>query len=141
MGFQRIQFDVEVIFAIVYIGLSLSAVVEIVIGVYFERLIYLDASYWVCSINFGANRELPVRHFFIPNDWISFSNHLMMEVGKNGEILFVKQSELAVIKRGLEVTESGVAFNPRRRSTPLASELPLRPSLSIVHGRPSKTEP
>jgi WD40 repeat protein len=120
---------------------SLSAVVEIVIGVYFERLIYLDASYWVCSINLGANRELPVRHFFIPNDWISFGNHLMMEVGKNGEILFVKQSELAVIKRGLEVTESGVAFNPRRRSTPLASEVPSRPSLSIVHGRPSKTEP
>jgi hypothetical protein len=37
-------------------------------------------------------------------------------VGKAGEILFVKQSELAIIKRGLEMTESGTVAYPKMKN-------------------------
>ena len=56
-----------------------------------------------------------IRHFFVPGDWIG-GNRLGMGVGRAGEIAFVRGPELAVIKRGLEVTEGGESFNPRRGS-------------------------
>jgi hypothetical protein len=120
---------------------TLSSSIEVIIGAYFDRLIFLDASYWVCSIDISMALEVPVRHFFIPNDWVSLANQLIMDVGKSGEIFFVKQSELAVIKRGLEVTENGAVFNPRRRSTAQILELPTRPGPSILQGQHIRTIP
>ncbi|KAJ9137442.1 GPI inositol-deacylase [Pleurostoma richardsiae] len=74
-----------------------------------------------------------VRHFFVPYDWISLVNELHVDVGRGGEILFVKRSELAVIKRGLDFSDTGT-FYPRRASGPAAG-LPVRPGLQTVHDR------
>ncbi|KAL1856861.1 hypothetical protein Daus18300_010624 [Diaporthe australafricana] len=64
-------------------------------------------------------RTIPaiVRHFFLPGDWVACDHEsLIFAVGRSGEILFARRSELAVIHRGLEVTESGGGFNSRRGS-------------------------
>jgi WD40 repeat protein len=108
---------------------ALSSTVEVIIGISGSRLIFLTGDYWVCSINLNSG-EIPVRHFFIPYDWISVVHQLDMGLGRNGEIIFVKQSQLAVIKRGLEVTESGDSFSPHRRGqSPRAGGIPMRPAL------------
>jgi WD40 repeat protein len=54
-----------------------------------------------------------VRHFPLPYDWISSSSSLQVDLGRGGEIIFVKRDELAIIRNGLEVSETG-AHNPRR---------------------------
>ncbi len=98
-----------------------------IVGVASNRLVFLNTDYWVCSVDLlpghlsaqieerqicsDAARHV-IRHFFVPYDWVSLANNLHLDVGKNGEIIFVKRSELVVINRGLEVTDSGV-FNPR----------------------------
>lgn len=84
----------------------------------------------VTGLPIGAG--LIVRHFFVPYDWISLVNELHIDVGRGGEIIFVKRSELAVVKRGLEVSEAG-AFNPRRASSPVQG-MPARPALRHVSG-------
>jgi WD40 repeat protein len=106
----------------------LSDSIEEVVGVYGERLVYIDIRYWVCSIDISEPLDVPVRHFFIPNDWLSIVRELVVDVAKGGEIIFVKQADLAVIKRGLEVTDTGVIFNPRRKTAAvLLTRRGLRP--------------
>lgn len=117
----------------------LTSSIECIVGVFGQRLVYLEnVSFWVCSIDIADLLEVPVRHFFIPNDWLSLVHSFVLDIGKAGEIMFVKQSELAVIRRGLETTESGVTFNPRKRGglVGMASPgLPSRPGPSVLKGR------
>jgi hypothetical protein len=54
-------------------------------------------------------------HFFIPNDWVSLVQGLVLDLGHSGEIMFVKRGELLVIKRRLDMTDQGV-LTPRKRS-------------------------
>ncbi|KAH0563489.1 hypothetical protein GP486_001940 [Trichoglossum hirsutum] len=94
----------------------LSNEVECLIGPYGQRLVFLHSSGWICSVDLeNPGYDGFVRHFFIPVDWLSVTGDLMIELTRNGDIVFVKRDELAVIKRGLEVTEKGT-FNARRRT-------------------------
>jgi WD40 repeat protein len=96
---------------------GLSPKIEHVIGAYGSRMVILTGDHWIASldVNDGPKGEI-VKHFFIPDDWISVVNRFVIGIGRTGEILFAKQSELAVIKRGLETLEMGGTFNPRRGS-------------------------
>ncbi|CAI7640645.1 unnamed protein product [Penicillium glandicola] len=101
---------------------TVSSRIEAVIGALDERLIYLDTDRWVCSTNLGKKEEPTVRHFFIPNDWIGSTGRLLLDLGRAGEIIFVKLNELIIIKRGFEVTHQG-SFNGSRKG-----------SLAVKHG-------
>ncbi|RYP55765.1 hypothetical protein DL771_012356 [Monosporascus sp. 5C6A] len=108
---------------------ALGLKVESVIGVANERIIFLTRDNWVCSAQIGLSEsdlsptarssriaESVVRHFFIPDEWSSLVHRVLVDVRPSGEIIFVKRTELAVIRRGLEITERG-AFNTRRTSS------------------------
>ncbi|KAL4751309.1 hypothetical protein BDW72DRAFT_193001 [Aspergillus terricola var. indicus] len=94
---------------------SSSAVdVDGIVGVRAGRLIYLDTSHWVCSINISRTGEPAMRHFFIPSDWMSSTGQLLLGVGREGEIIFVKTSELAIVKQGLNmITRTRSAYSIR----------------------------
>ncbi|OIW24417.1 hypothetical protein CONLIGDRAFT_97007 [Coniochaeta ligniaria NRRL 30616] len=117
---------------------SLTSAIEVIVGVYGKRLVYLDSSFWVCSMNITDALKAPVRHFFIPNDWLSLVNSFILDIGLAGEIMFAKQSELAVIKRGLETTESGTRFKLWRKNDMMprgqSQGLPSRQSPSVLRG-------
>ena len=82
--------------------------VRYVIGAYRQRLVFLDSNSWVCSADVGTpGAGGCTRHFFIPNDWLSAGANLMIDMTSNGDIVFVKRHEIAVIKRGLETSEQG----------------------------------
>jgi hypothetical protein len=93
-----------------------SSSVKKIIGIIGDRLIFLNTNHWVCSTGRDSIEQSVVRHFFIPNDWVSLTSQLLLDVGRSGEIVFVKTAELAVIKRGLEITEKGSFNAPRKRS-------------------------
>jgi WD40 repeat protein len=79
------------------------------IGAYGSKLIFLNKSCWVCSIDMEQTEcKSYIRHFPIPSDWQSQQRVLRMEVTGKGDILFVRTEEVAVIKRGLEFEESVV---------------------------------
>lgn len=97
---------------------ALSPTIEAVIGVINGRIIFLNTSYWVCSLDL-ENPLAPegvVQHFFIPSDSVSSLKESGAYLGKNGDIIFVRRAELAVIKKGLEVTVNGTYTLARRRS-------------------------
>lgn len=99
---------------------TLSESIQAIIGVYGDRLVYADAGYWVCTVDVSDDslEEVPVRHFFIPNDWLSVVSQLVMEIGRAGEIVFLKQSDLEVIRRGLRGYRQWRAFQsaPQERT-------------------------
>ncbi|KAG8160989.1 hypothetical protein KVR01_009253 [Diaporthe batatas] len=111
---------------------ALSSCIARIIGSFGARLIVYTTDHWIASIELQpprgvVQREDLVRHFFLPSDWIGGDHErLIFGIGSSGEILFARRSELAVIKRGLETTESGASFNPRRVGTGWNSPLPPR---------------
>lgn len=97
--------------------------VELIIGAFGFRLVLLTKDHWIASVDLHApdqsiaSTQSLTRHFFMPNDWIAVDHRrLKFGIGHSGEIIFAKHSELAVIRRGLEITETGGSFNPRRGS-------------------------
>jgi WD40 repeat protein len=92
---------------------SLSSQIEYLIGPCAKRLIFLHASGWICS----ADQEsfAITRHFFVPTDWLSSNLELIIRVTNLGDILFVRGDEVAVIKRGLDTSETGALPRAGRR--------------------------
>jgi len=113
--------------------------VEHVIGTFNGRLVLYMADHWIASVELqqqqrgggGATVDGSfLRHFFLPNDWIGSMvvRNMIFCLGPEGEILIARRSELAVIKRGLEVTEDGGMVRPRRLNNSGSGGNRLRPS-------------
>ncbi|TGO27826.1 hypothetical protein BPAE_0036g00370 [Botrytis paeoniae] len=92
----------------------LSKNVEVLIGTtcvgteQSERLVFLHGSQWVCATDMSSvktNRF--ARHFFFPADWLDTTKDtsLTMKVTKKGDVLLVKEDEVAVVRRGLLTSE------------------------------------
>lgn len=107
---------------------SLTDQVKYLIGEHKQRLVFLHSSGWICSSNLqSSTADGYDRHFFLPADWLSTNNDLMIGLTRNGDVIFVKRDEVAVIKRGLENVEVGFVA-PGKRPALLAGH---RPSLSV----------
>lgn len=120
---------------------SVPSYTEVVIGAFGARMVLLTTDFWVSSVDLApaaATDDSFVRHFLVPSDWVTSRSQMIISVGRNGEILFAKHSELAVIKRGLEVTDSGASFNPRRGS---ATNMLLQARRSSVQQRRTSPSP
>ena len=134
---------------------SLGHKVETIVGVTNDRAIFLDADNWICSADIiksspstlsnttsssssssstpSLSKILPnaVRHFFIPDDWMSLVNTVLIETQhQSGDIVFVKRTDLAVIRRGLEITDKGVFGGGGRLSGNVWSTMPRRPAIT-----------
>ncbi|KAI0421746.1 hypothetical protein F5X98DRAFT_389026 [Xylaria grammica] len=117
----------------------LDAKVEMVIGIANNRVVFLDPDNWVCSAEIARpgpepsaaaavpslDRGKVVRHFFIPDDWMSPLSSVLVDVQRSGDVVFVRRTELAVIRRGLEITDKGV---PSSRRISSARSIPRRPA-------------
>ncbi len=96
---------------------SLAEHVKTLIGEHGQRLVFLHSSGWVCSANLQSpNAEEYTRHFFLPADWLSTNIDLLFGITHNGEIVFVKRNEVAVIRRGLEADDKGQSMSSSRPS-------------------------
>ncbi|KAI1119197.1 hypothetical protein F5Y14DRAFT_396854 [Nemania sp. NC0429] len=115
---------------------------ELILGVVDQRVVFLDLGHWVCSVDVvPSKRSTPdlaaappsvakskaVRHFFIPDDWIDSVSSARLLIGLllSGDVAFAKKTELAVIRRGLEMTDDGGLSSRRFFSKRL---LPRRPA-------------
>ena len=115
---------------------SLADQVKTLIGDDGQRLVFLRSDSWISSAGHeNANSDYYDRHFFLPADWLSTNIKLMIEVTHDGDIIFVKRDEVAVIKRGLDNIEEGAGNRPGKRPSLLGRESGKRPSLKL----PAKT--
>jgi hypothetical protein len=58
------------------------------------------------------------RHFFLPSDWLSTDDTLLAAFTASNEIVFAREHELAVIKRGLDSSQTvAISVPPSRRAS------------------------
>jgi hypothetical protein len=79
-----------------------------IIAITGTRLLFLDTDLWICSLNietFASDLQVK-RHFFIPSDWPPPTEEMQFQLSSNNDCVFVKKNELAVIKRGLDFSET-----------------------------------
>jgi hypothetical protein len=94
---------------------ALADQVRSLIGSDGKRLAFLHSNDWVSSAEARvAETDRYNRHFFIPADWLTTNVTMMTEVTPNGDIIFVKRDEVAVIKRGYENIERETSNAPQQ---------------------------
>ena len=83
---------------------SLGRVVNRLIGVTQEHLVFLDYQYWVCTwdIQGGDNGEY-TKHFFLPKDWLSPGARKLITLNRYGTLLCPKNGEVAIIREGIKI--------------------------------------
>jgi WD40 repeat protein len=96
---------------------NLADEIDFLIGVDGQRLVFLHSDNWICSTDPQYPDDI-IRHFFLPSDWLTTNNDLMIEIAPNRDILFVKRDEVAVIKRGLDNEELSTDSQIVRRPSP-----------------------
>ncbi|KAL9136204.1 MAG: hypothetical protein Q9175_002593 [Cornicularia normoerica] len=111
---------------------SLADQVKTIIGDDGQRLVFLRSDDWISSADpESANADQFDRHFFLPADWLSTNIKLIIKVTHDGDILFVKRDEVAVIKRGLDNVEEEAGSKPGKRPSLLGRESGKRPSSKL----------
>ncbi len=94
---------------------ALADQVRSLIGSDGKRLAFLHSNDWVSSAEARvAETDRYNRHFFIPADWLTTNVTMMTEETPNGDIIFVKRDEVAVIKRGYENIERETSNAPQQ---------------------------
>ncbi|KAI9844670.1 MAG: hypothetical protein M1837_005412 [Sclerophora amabilis] len=72
-----------------------------------NSILFLNHDGWICSVQ--MEDQLPQyyqRHFYLPNDWLSTNDQVLIRCTPSKEIIFVKEDEVAIIRRGLDCVES-----------------------------------
>ncbi|KAL2194744.1 hypothetical protein P885DRAFT_71151 [Corynascus similis CBS 632.67] len=75
------------------------------IGVSSLKVFFLDKRLGICSVEFVDGNQPGFRHVshcFIPNDWCNRRGTLRIHVTGKGDILFVRNEEVAVVKHAVE---------------------------------------
>jgi WD40 repeat protein len=84
---------------------KLSPNVEHLIGSVGRRLIFLNRRMWICSLDLESFSGEYYQHCFIPDDWLNANWNFILKVTNKGDLVFVKKSEIAIIKRALDSKE------------------------------------
>jgi WD40 repeat protein len=97
---------------------DLVSTLGMIIGFSGNRVLFLEQDGWICSMIVDEHEpESYSRHFFLPADWTSTNDALLMAWMPNNNIIFVKGDELAVIKRGLDLSQDIPLSARSRRSS------------------------
>lgn len=82
-----------------------------VVGEWRERLVFLNSDGWICSIRAatllrggageGVDEEV-LHHFPPPTEWLRKNRELLVQVTRRGDVLFVVQGKVAVVRNGLD---------------------------------------
>lgn len=115
--------------------------IDFLIGVEGQRLVFLHSDNWICSTD-PQNPSNVVRHFFLPADWLTTNIDLMIDMTADGDILFVKEDEVAVIRHGLNNVELSMNNANGRRPSPIGrrrSSTEAKPMMFQLSPSDSKT--
>jgi hypothetical protein len=96
----RCNVNAKEVFALVRCE-RVAAMIEQLIGIKDERLLFLNKELWVCSLNMAGDDPEHIFHMFIPDEWINTNSRLVFQLTLKGDLVFVIRDEIAAIKRGL----------------------------------------
>ena len=83
---------------------GLAAQIKYLIGIYQDRIVFLDHDYWLCTseINTSLSGEIK-RHFFLPKDWLNHSTLHMATMNEHGTFFCPKHGDVAIVRNGMRL--------------------------------------
>jgi len=68
-----------------------------------SEVVFLNRILWVCTVDIEKFSTDPsyTRHFFIPHEWITNNEEMIIQVTAEKDILLLKRDKLIIFKRGL----------------------------------------
>ncbi|PYH88228.1 hypothetical protein BO71DRAFT_435948 [Aspergillus ellipticus CBS 707.79] len=72
-----------------------------------DRVVFLDTRSWISSAGLDKPEDsqiLYARHFFVPHEWFSGMSNIVLALNQ-GDLLIARNSDLAIVKGGLEHTQ------------------------------------
>ena len=69
------------------------------------RLVFIDRQFWVCTWTFTSTSKQHdvVRHFFLPQDWITTENLQLSYITPEGKLLWLREGKVIVIESALSL--------------------------------------
>lgn len=80
---------------------DLEGEVKRLIGIFQDRIVFLDHNYWICSWKVDSSVGDVRRHFFLPKDWLHASTLQMALLNSMGTIFCPKYEGVAIVRNGL----------------------------------------
>ncbi|CAL8574483.1 hypothetical protein XPA_000443 [Xanthoria parietina] len=72
------------------------------LGVFNDRILFLDTTFWVCTWELTGLIPAMKRHFFLPRDWISPTSLQLVTYNEHGTVLCPRNGEVAIVKNGIK---------------------------------------
>lgn len=72
-----------------------------VVGMYRNQVVFLDRDLWLCSSACGGNNDT-ARHFYMPLDWLNTSQERLSLMTRMGEFVYARHGEVLIVKRGMK---------------------------------------
>ncbi|KAB5570698.1 NACHT and WD domain protein [Coniochaeta sp. 2T2.1] len=78
--------------------------VDGLVGVYKNRVVFLDRELWVCTDGQDRGSDL-TRHFYVPLDWLNTSEDRPSMMTPLGDFVYAKHGEVIVVKKGMKARQ------------------------------------
>lgn len=73
------------------------------LGVFNDRILFLDTTFWVCTWELTGLIPAMKRHFFLPRDWITPTSLQLVTYNEHGTVLCPRNGEVAIVKNGIKM--------------------------------------
>ncbi|KAL9018256.1 MAG: hypothetical protein Q9185_004422 [Variospora sp. 1 TL-2023] len=73
-----------------------------VLGIFNDRTLFLDTTFWVCTWELTGLVPAIKRHFFLPRDWISPTSLQLVTYNEHGTVFCPRNGEVAIVKNGIK---------------------------------------
>ena len=78
--------------------LSSDSQLQRLLGLYRDRIVFLDHANWKCAADVAKPRDV-ARRFFLPRDWMSSTDSVnLIKLNRNGAVLCPKNGEVVVVR-------------------------------------------
>lgn len=77
---------------------SLVGGVQLLLGTYRDKIVFLDHQNWLCSCEVSWPIEAIKRHYVIPRDWLNSSTLQLVTLNKHGTLLCPRNGEVALVR-------------------------------------------
>ena len=81
---------------------ELSQQASRLLGIFNDRVLFLDAMFWVCTWEMTGMHRAKKRHFFLPRDWISPASLQLVMYNEHGTVFCPRNGEVAIVRNGIK---------------------------------------
>ena len=81
---------------------DLSQQTSRLLGIFNDRILFIDPTFWVCTWELTGPVRAMKRHFFLPRDWITPASLQLVTCNAQGTVFCPRNGEVAIVRNGIK---------------------------------------